>query len=536
LSRGLALYSDSAEDYRKTFKDLRELAKLPGLGLEEVMGATTGLRAAGLGAEKTRDAIQGIGRALSAVGKGKGDFDGAMRALGQIVTAGKVEGDEINQLSERIPQIRQVLLKAFGSAKGKDISKVMEETGMTIYDVIGKINTELLKIPGTTASVAVNLENIQDDIKLAFAPLGQGIAQMVSAAMPGMSSLIEMFAKVASGIGEAFYAVGQSGVIQDALKSLIGGIDIEKITEVARDIALRIVTFITAAVANIPKIYEAVKEAGVKFAPTFIKLWSTIVNEVTFYFEVFKLYIQDIFKGLMLAIKPFMSAGKSLAEGDVAGAAFKMFLAPAASTMLFDRGMNGKDGGRADARNAAMAELQRKRASGELGAGAGAGIQNFFQGLVNDTGLNKVQDALGNVGTDAEKMYNKARKSLAPLPEMIPDKFGNKPTEEDLTKKTAKEDSNTLKEIADNTGKTADRLSLRTQTLGGGELAKLGITGTELGSGGSPDVSKQMIARVEALSRPAESTIRSAPTQLEEAVSGVVRLNIKRGMGTSTRL
>jgi tape measure domain-containing protein len=537
LSRGLALYSDSAEDYRKTFKDLRELAKLPGLGLEEVMEATTSLRAAGLGAEKTRQSILGIGRALAAVGKGKGDFKGTMLALQQMVTAGKVEGDEIRQLSERVPQIRQVLLKAFGSAKGADISKVMEETGMTIYDVIDKINKELLKIPGTTASVAVNLENIQDDLKLAFAPIGQGIAQMVTAAMPGIGSLIEMFAKISTGIGEAFYAVGQSGVIQDALKSLIGGIDIESITMVARDIALRIVTFITAAVANIPKIYEAVKEAGLKFAPTFIKLWSTIVNEITYYFEVFKLYIQDVFKGLMLAIKPFMSAGKSLAEGDVAGAAFKMFMAPAASTLLFERGFNGRDGQRADARNAAMAELQRKRATGELGAGAGAGIQNFLQGLVNDTGLNKVQDAFGNVGRDAQKMYERSRDALAPLPEMIPDKFGNTPKEESLGAKTGKEDSNTLKEIAENTGKTADRLSLRTQTLGGGELAKLGVTGTELGNGGMPNVTTLMNRFPQGAStRPAESTLRSAPTQLEEAVSGVVRLNLRRGMGASVRL
>jgi len=538
LSRGLALYSDSAEDYRKTFKDLRELAKLPGLGLEEVMEATTSLRAAGLGAEKTRESILGIGRALAAVGKGKGDFKGTMLALQQMVTAGKVEGDEIRQLSERVPQIRKVLMQAFGSAKGKDISKMMEETGMTIYDVIDKINKELLKIPGTTASVAVNLENIQDDLKLAFAPIGQGIAQMVTAAMPGIGSLIEMFAKVASGIGEAFYAVGQSGVIQDALKSLIGGIDIEKITEVARDIALRIVTFITAAVANIPKIYDAVKEAGMKFAPTFVKMWSMIVNEITFYFEVFKLYIQDIFKALTLAIKPFMSAGKSLAEGDVAGAALKMFLAPAASSLLLERGFNGKNGERADARNAAMAELQRKRATGELGAGAGAGIQNFFNGLMQDTGLNKVQDALGNVGTDAEKMYNKARKSLAPLPEMIPDKFGNTPKEEALGNKTDKEDSNALKEIAENTGKTADRLALRTQTLGGGELAKLGVTGTELGSGGSPNISGIISARNKMMdaSRPSDSTIRSAPTQLEEAISGIQRLNIRRGVGNSVRL
>lgn len=538
LSRGLALYSDSAEDYRKTFKDLRELAKLPGLGLEEVMEATTSLRAAGLGAEKTRESILGIGRALAAVGKGKGDFKGTMLALQQMVTAGKVEGDEIRQLSERVPQIRKVLMQAFGSAKGKDISKMMEETGMTIYDVIDKINKELLKIPGTTASVAVNLENIQDDIKLAFAPIGQGIAQMVSAAMPGMSSLIEMFGQVAKGIGEAFYAVGQSGVIQDALKSLIGGIDIETITNTARDIALRIATFITAAVQNIPKIYDALKQATLNFAPMFVKIWENVVNQVTYYFEVFKLYLADVMNGLMLAIKPFLQVGQKLAEGKYLEAFLESKAAPLAATMLAVRGFNGKNGEREQARNAAIAELQRKRDTGELGAGAGAGIQNFFNGLAQQSGLTGVQNALGNVGKDAEEMYNRAKKALKPLPEMVPDKFGNKPKEEALGNKADKEDSNTLKEIAENTGKTADRLALRTQTLGGGELAKLGVTGTELGSGGMPNVSAIMNARNRMLnnSRPSDSTIRSAPTQLEEAITGIQRLNIRRGAGTSVRL
>jgi len=536
LSRGLALYSDSAADYRKSFKDLRELAKLPGLGLEEVMEATTSLRASGLGAEKTRNSILGIGRALSAVGKGKADFKGTMLALQQMVTAGKVEGDEIRQLSERVPQIRQVLMKAFGSAKGKDISKVMEETGMTIYGVIEKINDQLLKIPGVTASVAVNLENIQDDIKLAFAPLGQGIAQMVASAMPGMGSLIEMFAKISTGIGEAFYAVGQSGIVQNALQSLMGGIDIESITSTARDIALRIVTFITAAVANIPKIYDAVQQAGIKFAPTFIKLWSTIVNEITFYFEVLKLFMEDVFRGLMRSIRPFISAGESLAKGDFATGAMKAFLAPAVATRLFEQGMNGRTGKFARERDANMAVLQRKRASGELGAGAGAGIQNFMQGLVDYSGLNGIENAIGNVGTDAQRMYEMARKSLSPLPEMIPDKFGNTPTEESPGAGIGKEDSNTLKEIAENTGKTADRLSLRTQTLGGGELAKLGVTGTELGSGGMPNVTNSTNRFSQGFSRPSESTLRSYPTQLEEAVSGIVRKTGKNGMGTSTRL
>ncbi len=568
LSRGLALYSDSAEDFKKTFKDLRELAKLPGLGLEEVMEATTSLRAAGLGAEKTRESILGIGRALAAVGKGKGDFKGTMLALQQMVTAGKVEGDEIRQLSERVPQIRRVLMEAFGSAKGKDISKLMEETGMTIYDVIDKINKELLKIPGTTASVAVNLENIQDDLKLAFAPLGQGIAQMVSAAMPGMGSLIEMFKTVTTKIGEAFYALGESGVIQEAIKTLIGGIDADTIATNLQDIAIRVMTFITAAIQNIPKIYDALKTATTGFASGFTKIWEKVVNEVTYYFLRFKLEGEAVFTALSYAVQPFIEAFKAVAKvagslgsqlasiaggigkmlvGDIVGAGIdfakgselagaigQMFMAPMASTVNFAAAYGEQQQGLDMARTM----LQGARESGLLGKGAGAGISNFFDEAFAGAGLTGVQDAFGQVGKDAATMYGRVKSALKPLPEMVPDKFGKSPTEEALGKQAEKEDSNTLKEIAENTGKTADRLSLRTQTLGGGELAKLGVTGTELGSGGSPNISGIISARNKMMdaSRPSDSTIRSAPTQLEEAITGIQRLNIRRGAGTSVRL
>jgi hypothetical protein len=416
-------------------------------------------------------------------------------------------------------------------------------------------------------SVAVNLENIQDDVKLAFAPLGQGIAQMVSAAMPGMSSLIDMFKTVTTKIGEAFAAIGNSGVIQDAMKSLLGGIDAESIGNSLQDIALRVMTFITALVGNIPKIYEALKTATVGFASGFNKIWEKVVNEVVYYFLSLKMEGEALFTALSYAVQPFIEAFKNVAKvagslqeqlmhlgagfvkmltGDMVGAVVEftqgkdlvgaigqMFMAPMASTASFAAAYGEQQQGLEIGRQA----LQGARESGLLGKGAGDGINAFFNDAFAGAGLTGVKDAFGNVGTDAEAMYNKAKKALKPLPEMIPDTFGKSPTEEDLTKKTDKEDSNTLKEIAENTGKTADRLSLRTQTLGGGELAKLGVTGTELGSDGMPNVSAIISAKNKMMdSRPSDSTIRSAPTQLEEAITGIQRLNIRRGAGTSVRL
>ena len=218
--RGLAAYEDNAASLTETLGRLRQLAKLPGLALPEVIQATTGLRAAGLDAQNAEKSIMGFARALAAVGKGKADFKGAMLALQQIVTAGKLEGDEIRQLSERVPQIRMVLLKAFGSAKGEEISKMMEQTGKSVFDVVDMINNELLKLPSVSAGVSTSLENVMDDLAEATRPVGQGLAAMFTAAQPGMQNLIEIIGQISTAVGEVFYSIGQSGVIQEAFATL----------------------------------------------------------------------------------------------------------------------------------------------------------------------------------------------------------------------------------------------------------------------------------------------------------------------------
>lgn len=533
--RGLAAYEDNAASLTETLGRLRQLAKLPGLALPEVIQATTGLRAAGLDAKNAEKSIMGFARALAAVGKGKADFKGAMLALQQIVTAGKLEGDEIRQLSERVPQIRMVLLKAFGSAKGEEISKLMEKTGKSVFDVVDMINNELLKLPSVSAGVSTSLENVMDDLAEATRPVGQGLAAMFTAAQPGMQSLIEVIGQVSTAIGEVFYSIGQSGVIQEAMASIFGFVDTKSLVDNFREAAARISSYIIAAVHQIPVIYTALKDGatalfnylgqqGPKWANEliyWIKYVGLVFKEAFDTMKSFLTPFVQTFQVLMWSLKRFAEGTKALQEGDltyaignyglgitgIAGATVMGLAAPVAGIGQAAADAVGREG----KTNAAFAELERQRAAGTLGKDFASGITNAFNSVPELANIGK---AFGSVGTKANDIYGRIAQNMQALPNLPPDlNYGGRPVQPTGALGGGNKSLDTLKEISDNTKKTADELKLRTQTLGGGELAKLGVTATELKGG----------ARINS------PGLRTAPTLIEQGLRAFINEQSRKG-------
>jgi len=533
--RGLAAYENNAQSLTETLGRLRQLAKLPGLALPEVIQATVGLRAAGMDAENAERSIMGFARALAAVGKGKADFKGAMLALQQIVTAGKLEGDEIRQLSERVPQIRMVLLKAFGSAKGEEISKIMEQTGKSVFDVVDMINTEMLKLPSVSGGVSTNLENVMDDLAEATRPVGQGLAAMFTAAQPGMQSLIENISQISTAIGEVFYSIGTSGVIQEALASLFGFVDTKSLVDNFREAAARIGSYIIAAVQQIPVIYTALKEGATALFNYLGTVGPQWANDLVYWVQYVGLYFKDVFDAIVGYLKPFMAAMKmamgslkqfatgtqALKEGNIIdaigyygggigemiGSAVTSFVAPTIGMGIAGGVMEDS----AAAREKRIAELDKKRAAGTLVPNLFGDIKNAFNSVPELANIGK---AFGSVGTKADDIYSRIAKNMQAMPN-LPDglNYGNRPVQPTGAIGGGNKSLDTLKEIATNTGKTADRLSLRTQTLGGGELAKLGVTATELRGG----------ARVNS------PGLRTAPTLIEQGLRAFMNEQSRKG-------
>ena len=218
LSAGLTAVMGSADAASAEFVKLREVAKLPGLGLKEAVQGSVNLQAAGLSADLARRALQSFGNALATVGKGKNELDGVILALTQIQGKGKVAAQEINQIAERVPQIRQVLQTAFGTADTEQLQKL----GMTSEQFIAKIIGELEKLPPVATTASGELENLGDTIDQALLPLGQAITALIGPAVAMLTPVIETLGKAFSALPAPLqYVVLAIGAIAAAIGPLL---------------------------------------------------------------------------------------------------------------------------------------------------------------------------------------------------------------------------------------------------------------------------------------------------------------------------
>jgi len=236
LQKGLAAVAGSAEGAEKQFKNLKVVAKLPGLGLEEAIQGSINLQAAGFSAEQAEGALKGFGNALATVGKGKAELSGVTTALSQMAAKGKISAEEINQIAERVPQIRKVMDKAFGTSNTEELQKM----GISAGEFIDKVTTELNKLPPVSGGLVNSFENLADSGKLAFATLGEtisktfniegllngiaerlsGIAEAFSNLSPGMQRFIVIGAGVAAAVGPILLAFG---AFSAAIPTIVAG-------------------------------------------------------------------------------------------------------------------------------------------------------------------------------------------------------------------------------------------------------------------------------------------------------------------------
>ncbi len=194
LKRGLIAVSGSAQEAEIEMKKLEEVAKLPGLGFEQAVQGSINLQSAGFSAEEARTSLLNFGNAIATVGGGKAELDGVVRALGQIAAKGKVSAEEINQLAERLPQIRVIMEEAFGTANTEEIQKL----GIASKDFIKIISEEFGKLPKITSGLQNSIENVEDSVFRASAALGISLApaiELVSGLITSLADGVRIFAE-----------------------------------------------------------------------------------------------------------------------------------------------------------------------------------------------------------------------------------------------------------------------------------------------------------------------------------------------------
>lgn len=171
----LTAVSKEAAPLESQLNRLRELAKAPGLSFDEAVKGSVRLQATGLSAQESERVLKEMANALRSVGGSAEQLDGVTLALSQIQAKGKVMAEEINQIAERMPQIRAVMKAAFGSAD----TEVLQKMGLSSRAFILGITNELAKGPRVMNGANSAIEQLIDNFNQLKAAAGEPLAQAV---------------------------------------------------------------------------------------------------------------------------------------------------------------------------------------------------------------------------------------------------------------------------------------------------------------------------------------------------------------------
>ena len=195
LTNALKTTMGDAAAATKEIELLRKEALKPGLNFEQALKGSVRLQAVRLDAETARAALGNFGNALALAGGKASDLDGVTLALTQIISKGKVSAEEINQLAERVPQIRKVMKDVFGTADTEELQKM----GIAAEDFVKKVTAEFGKLPQATGGIQNALENMAVAGKEALANLGLEINRVFD-----LQAKIEAFGKYLGNLVQRF--------------------------------------------------------------------------------------------------------------------------------------------------------------------------------------------------------------------------------------------------------------------------------------------------------------------------------------------
>jgi tape measure domain-containing protein len=155
--------------------ELREISRSPGLDFENAAKGVRRLSGAGVDLRLSTSIVKEFGNALALVGGTSQDLDGVTLALQQIASKSKVSAEEINQIAERLPQVRLLMRQAFGTSDTEELQRRNIEP----LQFIRAITEQAKQLPRATNSIANELKNFREEVKQALLPVGRDIAALL---------------------------------------------------------------------------------------------------------------------------------------------------------------------------------------------------------------------------------------------------------------------------------------------------------------------------------------------------------------------
>ena len=238
FQRTMTIVTGSAEKAGEEFEYLTELSNT--LGLEVLNTAknyaslAAATRGTALEGQETKEIFEAVSTAMSALGKSSADTEGALLAITQVVSKGKVSMEELRQqLGERVPGALQIAARAMGVTT-TELDDLVATGDLAAEEFLPKFAAELKKTFGDVSFVdtyTASLNRLKNSVTAAELQIGAAggfdvftkAIQLGTVAVTGAIATFEVFGKSIGALLGAitsgdFSALGDDidGFLQDA--------------------------------------------------------------------------------------------------------------------------------------------------------------------------------------------------------------------------------------------------------------------------------------------------------------------------------
>lgn len=260
LKRGLDSYGISLETVKK-------IAKLPGIGLEEAAQSSITFASVKFAADLSTKAVMEFGNALVRSGKGKEELAGIATAFAQMKGKGGVMAEEVNQIAERLPMIRDLMQKAFGTSD----TEVLQKKGISADQFLEKIVQQMEKMPRVSSGFKNSMENAIGSLTTAAyeavnaADKLFNLTGLFNSLSTFIDSAVEKFKQLSPEMQTAIFIIGGIAVAVGPVLTAIGFLTTTIIPAFLTGLAtisapiLGIAAVVGIAMANIIRYWDKIK-------------------------------------------------------------------------------------------------------------------------------------------------------------------------------------------------------------------------------------------------------------------------------------
>jgi tape measure domain-containing protein len=211
----------SALEADRAMSMIRTAASKPGLTFDSAMMGTQKMLGAGFNLDTAVKVVTLFGNAAALAGVGIEEMNGAMLGFSQIISKGKAEQEDMNQILERFPMLGKEIEKQFGGKTAEAINKASKSVDDMAQKFIAAM-AAMPKGPDLMGNAMLNLKNQAADVKTQFGSgfVDQGAIDSVNRLSDEIRGMVPIAKEVGKALSDALeWALKKSMDAFDSWKS-----------------------------------------------------------------------------------------------------------------------------------------------------------------------------------------------------------------------------------------------------------------------------------------------------------------------------